>query len=158
MEIERKFVLAGPPPSELLGAGVEIAQGYLPERLRIRRKGERCYITLKSEGGLAREEWETELPAWAFAQLWPHTDGRRLEKRRYALAHAGRTLEVDRYGGRLEGLWTLECEAACVEEARAFTLPAWASGAREVTEDPRYRNAVLAERGLPDEQPQPGDH
>ena len=149
MEIERKFRLRRGPGRELLDAGVAIAQGYLPAGLRIRRKGSAFFLTLKSEGDLVREEWEVPLPEWAFAQLWPETAGRRLEKYRYHVAHERWTLEVDEYAGPLVGLWTLECEFASVEEAERFTLPAWASDAEDVTRDERYRNAVLAERGLP---------
>jgi len=121
MEIERKYRLQRPPPPERLGEGKAIAQGYLPVAgLRIRRKGSVCFLTLKSEGDLAREEWEVELPEWAFERLWPETEGRRLEKRRYLVPH-----------GR-------------------FALPARAEDAEEVTRDARYRNAVLAARGLPE--------
>jgi CYTH domain-containing protein len=149
VEIERKFLLHGPPDHGLLGRGESIAQGYLPLGLRLRRKGERHYVTLKSEGTLSREEWETELPPWAFAQLWPATEKRRLEKTRYEVAHGDLTLEIDEYHGRLAGLWTLECEFASEAEAHAFTLPAWAADATDVTEDMRYRNASLAVFGLP---------
>jgi CYTH domain-containing protein len=149
MEIERKYRLLRPPAPELLGEGEAIAQGYLPAGIRIRRIGSRCFLTLKSEGDLAREEWEVPLPEWAFTQLWPETRGRRLEKRRYRVPHGSSTLDVDEYSGALAGLWTLECEVASLEEAEAFALPGWAADAEEVTRDARYRNAVLAERGLP---------
>lgn len=149
MEIERKYRLPAVPPRELLGEGVAIAQGYLQAGLRIRRKGSACFLTLKSEGDLVREEWEVAMPEWAFLALWPETAGRRLEKRRYLVRDGRFTLEVDEYGGPLAGLWTLECEFASVEEAARFTLPGWVQGAEEVTHDERYRNAVLAARGLP---------
>jgi adenylate cyclase len=149
MEIERKFLLRQPPPREALGAGTHIDQGYLPLGLRLRRMGARHCITLKGAGTLARDEWETELPEWAFAQLWPATEGCRLTKTRYAVPHGSFTLEVDEYHGSLGGLWTLECEFARVEEAGTLVLPAWAGTAVDVTTDPAYRNASLARFGVP---------
>ena len=150
MEIERKFLLRHVPLRARLGAGVGIAQGYLPLGLRLRHKGSRYYLTLKGEGTLAREEWETEMPEWAFVLLWPGTAGCRLEKTRYEVPHGPLTLEVDEYHGPLTGLWTLECEFATVEDAAAFTLPGWAADARDVTDDLAYRNASLAAHGLPE--------
>jgi len=149
MEIERKFVLASLPPAQLLHRSSPIDQGYLPLGLRLRRKGQRRFLTLKGEGTLSREEWETELPEWAFQQLWPETAGRRLEKTRYLAEVEGRTLEIDEYHGALTGLWTLECEFSDESAARAFALPEWAASARDVTEDLRYRNSCLASQGLP---------
>jgi CYTH domain-containing protein len=150
MEIERKLLLRRPPDRGLLGAGVAITQGYLPMGLRLRRKGERCFLTVKGEGTLSREEWEVEAPAWVFGRLWPATDGRRLEKSRYLVRDGARTLEVDEYHGRLAGLWTLECEFESEAQAHAWAAPAWAHGALDVTEDLRYRNFSLATFGAPD--------
>ncbi|HEY3354510.1 MAG TPA: CYTH domain-containing protein [Polyangia bacterium] len=149
MEIERKFLLRRVPARDLLGTGVAIEQGYLPMGLRLRHKGERHYLTIKGEGTLSRDEWETEMPAWAFAQLWPATEKRRLEKTRHEVPHGELTLEVDEYHGRLAGLWTLECEFDSEAAAHAFTRPAWAHDAVDVTEDMRYRNVTLAIFGLP---------
>ena len=121
--------------------------------LRLRRMGQRHFLTLKGEGGLCRKEWETEIPAWVFEQLWPLTEKKRLEKTRYRIAWGNRTLEVDEYHGPLAGLWTVECEFASEEEARAFVLPEWLPGARDVTLDPAYRNSSLAFFGLPSDAP-----
>ncbi|MBI5480810.1 MAG: CYTH domain-containing protein [Deltaproteobacteria bacterium] len=149
MEIERKFVLREVPERARLGPGVAIAQGYLQSGLRLRRKGDRYYLTLKGAGALSHEEWETEMPAWAFARLWPLTAQRRLEKTRYEVPEGPHTLEVDEYHGRLAGLWTLECEFSSEAEAGAFSLPAWAASALDVTADYSYRNSNLAVCGLP---------
>ena len=149
MEIERKFVLREVPDRALLGRGVAIAQGYLQSGLRLRRKGERCFLTLKGAGALSHEEWETEMPGWAYERLWPLTEGRRLEKTRYEVADGEHTLEVDEYHGRLTGLWTLECEFPSEAAAHVFALPAWAATALDVTEDYSYRNSNLAVFGVP---------
>jgi adenylate cyclase len=149
MEIERKFLLRHAPARAPLGAGVSIAQGYLPFGVRLRRKGERCYLTVKGEGTIARDEWEVETPRWVFDHLWPATAGRRLEKTRYAVPHGELTLEIDEYHGPLAGLWTLECEFVDEQRAGTLRLPDWAAFAEEVTEDRRYHNSSLAEHGLP---------
>lgn len=149
MEIERKFVLDAPPPRERLGSGVPVEQGYLGQNIRLRRKGLRCYLTVKGEGTLAREEWEVEVPAWVFEQLWPETALRRVAKTRHAVPHGELTLEIDEYHGRLAGLWTLECEFSDEQTARAYQPPAWAGPVRDVTADLRYRNVALAEHGIP---------
>jgi CYTH domain-containing protein len=149
LEIERKFVLTVLPERSRLGPGVAIAQGYLPGGLRLRRKGDRCFMTLKGDGALAHAEWETEIPEWVCTRLWPLTEKRRLEKTRFAVAEGPHTLEVDEYHGALAGLWTLECEFASEAEARAFALPAWAASAIDVTEDYQYRNSNLSCFGLP---------
>jgi CYTH domain-containing protein len=157
VEIERKFVLLKRPPRELLGEGTPIWQGYVRAcaGLRLRRLGERYFVTLKGEGTLVREEWETEVPAWVFERLWPATEGARLEKTRYRVPYEGRVLEVDEYHGPLAGFWSLECEFPTEEAAGGFAPPAWAA-VLEVTEDPAYLNSNLAMRGLPVGAPRAG--
>jgi adenylate cyclase len=57
------------------------------------------------------------------------------------------TIELDVYGGDLEGLVVAEVEFASEEDADAFDPPAWLG--REVTDDPRYKNQRLARDGAP---------
>lgn len=154
-EIERKFRLAHMPPvDEVSEIGVEIAQGYLSTEdgeARVRQKGIKFFFTVKGEGNLSRDEWETEIPEWVFKTLWLKTEGRRVEKTRYSIHYQGLTLEVDEYYGRLNGVFTLECEFSSEEAARAFVLPEWAVSAVEVTNDKAYKNKNLAVHGLPKE-------
>src|SRR6202035_3103667 len=99
-EIEKKFRLSGLPAKDTLGHGIQISQGYLftsPGELRIRKKGNEHFLTVKGEGTLSREEWEQSVPAWVFETVWPNTAGRRIEKIRYAVLYKGLTLEVDEY-------------------------------------------------------------
>src|SRR6266542_6836310 len=129
-EIEMKFRLSNIPPADIVGHGTSIAQGYLLTEggeLRIRRKGERCYLTIKGQGDLSRDEWGSEIPLWAFELLWPQTEGRRVEKTRYRVSHKEFELEIDEYGGQLEGLVTLECELPDEASATKFSLPSWAA-------------------------------
>ena len=147
MEIERKWVLPG-PPSVLKGKVEPIAQGYIftdNGELRLRSKGSHYYLTVKGDGDIIRDEWEVEIPKWVFETLWPKTEGKRVEKVRYTLGR----LEIDVYGGHLTGLVTLECEFPNESEAARFRLPQWAVSAVEVTNDKAYKNKNLAIRGLP---------
>ena len=151
MEIERKFRLLELPWVAVDG-GEEILQGYLVTEhgeLRLRRRGSDCFITVKGDGTISREEWEKEIPEWVFTQLWPSTSGRSLEKTRYTIYHNGAKVEVDVYRSALQGLLTFECEFESEEEANKFQFPDWAHGAVEVTEDMAYKNKNLAIKGLP---------
>jgi len=151
LEIERKFVLESPPPRERLGEPHEIEQLYLLEsdaELRIRRIGADTLMTVKSQGGLVRHEWETEIPRWVFDALAPAAIGR-ISKRRYRVADDAGTLEIDEYGNSLQGLWTVECEFASAEMARNFEAPAWLGATRDVTDDRAYKNRQLAVSGHP---------
>lgn len=154
-EIERKFFFVEMPPvDEISEIGVEIIQGYLfteDGEVRVRQKGISFFLTVKGEGDLSRNEWESPIPEWVFKTLWPKTEGRRIEKTRYSIYYQGLTLEVDEYYGRLEGLFTLECEFPIEEAAYEFILPAWAVSAVDVTDDPAYKNKNLAVHGLPKE-------
>ncbi|MGH1570428.1 hypothetical protein ACRAWG_06855 [Methylobacterium sp. P31] len=74
--------------------------------------------------------------------------GRRLEKTRYRVEHAGAVWEVDVFGGALAGLILAEIELE--REDQPVVLPSWIE--REVTDDARYRNSRLATGAIPDRQ------
>ena len=152
VEIERKFLVASDGWRLIAGAGIPIAQGYLsvagPFAVRVRRMGDAGFLTMKSnESGLRRLEFEYPIPAvdaeTMLSQLG--TDGLRLEKTRYLLRHEGHEWSVDVFGGALSGLILAEIELSDPDET--FAKPDWLGA--EVTHDLRYRNAALAERGLP---------
>ncbi len=131
-EIERKFLVNELPFAPKTYPHVPIVQGYLalePEgqEVRLRRKGELYYLTVKSQGTLVREEYEVELSQEQFDALWPGTIGRRLEKDRYLFE----AFELDIYKGNLEGLRVAEIEFADAQEAQSFQSPDWLG--REVT-------------------------
>lgn len=150
MEIERKFLLSEPPNLDAADAD-EIEQGYLAigsdGEVRVRRTGDRLLLTAKRGSGLSREEAEVELDRRSFDELWRLTEGRRLQKRRHLLSHGGLKIEVDVYGGELEGLTVAEVEFPSEEEAKAFDPPGWFG--EEVTGDHRYLNETLATAGAP---------
>ena len=56
--------------------------------------------------------------------------------------------EVDRYGGELAGLWTVEVEFESEEAAADFSPPPWFGP--ELTDVDGWSNAALARHGRPD--------
>ncbi len=155
-EIERKFCVRKMPDLTAC-KGVEISQGYLSvgedgTEIRLRRKGEQFYQTVKQGKGVQRTEVEVELSRAQFDSLWPLTEGRRVEKVRYEMDEGIWTIELDVYRGHLQGLVVVEVEFETVDESSRFVPPLWFG--REVTDDDRYKNAVLAHRGTPDDHAQ----
>jgi adenylate cyclase len=152
VEIERKFVLSRKPEGLDDAPSRRVEQGYLAItddgiEVRVRRIGDRTVLTVKQGAGERRLEEEVEIPETTFEALWPLTDGRRIEKRRFLLDHDGHRVEVDVYAGALEGLVVAEIEFESERASAAFEPPDWLE--REVTGDARYANQRLALEGLP---------
>ena len=153
MEIERKFLIPEPPADLASHPAEAIDQGYLassPEgvEVRIRRKGEKCFLTVKHGAKLSRMEVELPISDVQFDELWPLTAGRRVRKVRHELpGPAGTTIELDVYGGELAGLHTADVEFPDEAAVHAFTPPAFFG--REISGEPAYRNERLAREGLP---------
>jgi len=156
LEVERKWLVsdAGTLPAEVLALSAdEIRQGYLvvaPDgsEARVRNRAGRCTLTVKSGQGLIRREVETAISAEQFEQLWPATEGARIEKwRRLTAGEAGLTIEVDVYMGALAGLVVAEVEFDDPRDAESFVAPYWFG--TEVTADDRYKNRNLAVNGRP---------
>ena len=156
VEIERKWLVRELPEDLGTWDAKELEQGYVAitddAEVRVRRSGGAggpARLTVKSAPGLRRIEEELELAPDAFERLWVLTDGRRLVKVRHTReAEPGVVLELDVYGGGLDGLVTLEVEFADEQAARAWTPPPWVW--RELTGDPAYANQALAVRGRPE--------
>jgi adenylate cyclase len=149
-EIERKFLVAE-RPDWLDGCRSEaLEQGYLAigpdDEVRLRRSEDRARLTVKRGHGEERLEQEVEIGEEQLAALWPLTEGRRVEKRRYSV-DGDPAIEVDVYAGELEGLITAEVEFPSREDAERFSPPNWLG--EEVTGDDRYANQRLALHGLP---------
>jgi adenylate cyclase len=151
VEIERKFLVERLPDGLDDNPSAEIEQGYLAitdeVEVRVRRYGEQAFLTVKSGAGEVRVEEEIEIDARRFAALWPLTDNRRIQKRRYRIPSGDLTIELDMYHGRLSGLLVAEVEFDSADAAAAFVGPEWFG--REVTDDPRYKNQRLVTAGLP---------
>ena len=146
-EIERKFLVRKLPADLTTHPFTEISQGYLVSmdeglQVRLRKTGERYSLTYKRGTGNVREEREVELTAEQFHALWPATEGKRLVKTRYEIPFGDRTVEIDLYHERHEGLVVAEVEFDEEEEAKNFQPPNWLGD--DVTGDPRYSNQLLA--------------
>ena len=155
VEIERKYLLPGPPPARVLESGTayEIDQTYLTATAgsrRVRRRvgpdGERFWLTEKHAlGGLTRSEDERELSADEYRRLLQEADPRSgtVVKTRHVIAHGAQVIELDIFTAPPD-LVLLEVELASEDEAVA--LPAWAEGAVDVSHDGAYANASIARR------------
>lgn len=150
LEIERRFLVTGEGWRARVIATRRLDQGYLAREgcvsVRLRLVGEAATLTIKGPGGLVRPEFELPVPAPdAREMLGLLCAGRRLVKARHDVPWGGLVWEVDVYEGPLAGLVIAEVELP--DPAHALDLPPWAG--REVTEDPRYANAVLASAVAP---------
>ena len=132
--------------------GKQVIQGYLAvgadgTEVRLRQTDGQYFETVKSKGGLVRDEIEVELSKDQCEALWEATAGRQLAKTRYTLDWEGQNIELDVYQGALAGLMVAEVEFPSASASGRFTPPAWFG--TEVTEDERYKNVNLALHGRP---------
>ncbi len=149
-------MLTDVPNAKLLGPGTHIRQGYLaeddPVTVRVRITDLEATLTIKAGTGLARTEVEVVIASDQAEALWPHTEGRRVDKTRHRVdieGDAGRHVaEVDVYAGSLVGLCVVEVEFDSESAAAAFPPPEWFG--EELTDVPGWSNAALARHGRPD--------
>ena len=146
-EIERKYLVRGDDFRELATASSRVVQGYLCRAphctVRVRLRDNRGYLTIKgpsTEDGLARMEWEREIPPDEARQLLALCEPGIIDKTRYFVPHGSRVIEVDVFHGEHEGLVLAEIELP--SEHDDPVLPSWLGP--EVTGDPRYYNAYLS--------------
>jgi adenylate cyclase len=146
-EIERVFKVRQIPKNIQQYPSENIVQGYLAIDATGAEVGERYFETFKGIGRLQRRELEIVLSHDQFNALWPGTEGRRIEKTRYQIDYAGQTIELNVFRGSLEGLVLAEVEFTSREISEDFEHPDWLG--EEVTDDVRYKNQSLAQRGAP---------
>jgi len=158
MEIERKFLLKETPAnlSRYVCHGIE--QAYLNKSpvIRIRREDDHYYLTYKSGGLMAREEYNLPLNKEAYDHLLPKTDGHPITKKRYLIPLSDEeinpecrallkgvplTIELDVFEGALAPLILAEIEFPSEEAALAYQMDD--RFAKEVTDDPRYHNSNM---------------
>lgn len=149
-EIERKFLVTSQLYRATATSVSTIRQGYLSTdrsalTVRVRITDVESCITIKGpsdNGGLSRSEWEYTIPSSDAEEILSLCSHTLIEKRRYRVPYEGHIWEVDSFEGALEGLEIAEVELASEEETIA--LPQWIGD--EVTGDPSYYNAVLAQK------------
>ena len=132
MEIERKFLVTTPPENYGSFPLHEIEQAYLCTEpvVRIRKEDDNYYLTYKSKGFLAREEYNLPLTKEAYAHLLTKRTGTSSRKR-YLPPVPGRedlTVEFDVFEGKFAGLMLAEIEFSSEEDAKAFPPPPGLTG------------------------------
>ena len=155
-EIERKFLIEYPDIAWLEALPncrrIDMIQTYLTapegEERRIRQRGSEghylYYATTKRGSGLKRVEVEKRLTKDEYLAALMETDVSRrpIRKTRYCLTWGGRYFEIDVYP-----FWQDKAivEIELTEENEAIEFPPRLRVIREVTDDPAYKNASLAE-------------
>ena len=129
-EIERKFLLRQLPEACRQLRPVEIEQGYIAiseegREVRLRTAEGQYWLTVKSEGGMARQEYEVGLTADQFETLWPLTEGRRIRKSRFLLEKEAYRIEIDQYHQPLNGLLVAEVEFTSERAALFYNPEPW---------------------------------
>ena len=148
MEIERKFLVKELPENLESYEQKRISQGYMCTNpvVRIRRSNDEYFLTYKSKGLMAREEYEMPLSAEAFEHMLPKIDGILIDKIRYLIPlDEIHTAELDVFQGILAPLRLVEVEFESIEDANAFVPPAWFGD--DVTNSGEYHNSNLSKRG-----------
>lgn len=163
MEIERKFLLTKDTIPDLSGfEKCIIEQGYLSKdpEIRIRKaketEYETCFLTIKSEGDLVRDEYEVIIGDDLYNRLSSCIISQLIIKERYCSNLAGIVsceekninnlrLEIDVYQGKHVGLIVVEIEFEDEIAAKSFIPPVWFG--EEVTYNQVYRNKNLAFAG-----------
>ncbi len=149
IELERKYLVRSSAYRETSTRKTTIKQGFLntdPERtVRIRVRDEKGYITVKGlsdSSGIARFEWEREIPRSEALELLKLCEEGLLEKTRYEVEFGKHLFEVDEFHGQNDGLVVAEIELQ--NETDTFEKPSWLG--EEVTGEVRYYNSQLSKQ------------
>ncbi len=147
LEIERKFLVKKEDlPDNLKQYPCKvIEQGYLCTEpvVRIRKSNDNYYLTYKSKGLLAREEYNLPLTREAYEHLKPKADGIVISKIRYVIPEKdGLFIELDVFDAPYEGLLLAEVEFPSEEAAHAYQPPQWFG--EDVTYSAKYHNSTLS--------------
>ncbi len=153
VEIERKF-LVNIEKLPQLPKGHRLTQGYLSfgPKATVRVRTEEAeddseniaYITIKGSGLVGRDEFEYNIPDNEAQQLLKLAQAALVTKRRFILPVEGLPelkWELDIFDGENEGLVVAEIELP--HQDFDFPHPVWLG--KDVTEDPAYKNAALAQ-------------
>lgn len=145
LEIERKYIVHGDYKS-LARQSYNIVQGYLSrdkERtVRIRIQDSLAFITVKGPTkGIARFEWEKEIPIQDASEMLKLCEGSLIEKTRYIIDYMNLVIEVDEFKAANTGLVMAEIELNNADENPK--TPEWIG--KEVSGDIRYHNSQLSD-------------
>ena len=146
VEIERKYLLLSDAWRAQVQRSQAMRQGYITDApgrasVRVRIEGARATLNIKAAvAGMARAEYEYEIPLADAEEMFRTLCGARIDKTRHYVEHTGLIWEIDEFAGDNAGLVVAEVELASVDEK--ISLPVWAG--REVTDLRRYYNHHLA--------------
>ena len=145
MEIERKYLIDKLPFDVTAYPSHKIEQAYLNTEPVVRRQDDSYYLTYKSKGLMAREEYNLPLNAEAYAHLLGKADGNVLTKTRYKIPLGDHlTIEIDIFHEKFEGLILAEVEFPTIEEAESFQPPEYFG--KDVTFSTEYHNSTLSQK------------
>jgi CYTH domain-containing protein len=148
VEIERKFLVANDGWKRSVVGSATIRDGliaaYKDRKVRVRIQDAVATITIKGPRcGLLRAEYEYEIPlAEAESILSTLCGSDAAEKKRFFVAEAGATWQVDVYGGALAGVVIAEIELE--RDGQDLVLPPWIGG--EITGDVFYKKINMLAR------------
>ena len=148
MEIERKYLIKdiNTLPFNLNDYPHHaIEQAYLNTDpvIRVRRQDDDYYLTYKSKGLMAREEYNLPLDKNSYYHLLTKADGNILTKTRYEIPlNDHLTIELDIFHGKFDGLILAEVEFPTLEEAENFKAPEYFG--EDVTFSTKYHNSTLS--------------
>ena len=147
LEIERKYLVLDDSYKREAFSSYHIMQGYIcKERgktVRVRIRDNQGFITIKGPsdiGGLARYEFEQEIPLADAEQLMKLCEPGIIDKTRWLVKAGEHTFEVDEFHGDNAGLVVAEVELRHVDETTI--IPHFIG--KEVTGDRRYYNSQLS--------------
>lgn len=155
LEIERKYLIdINNLPAAFHDAQQEdMVQTYInfsPE-MRVRKINNLYhFFTMKlpkDNIGLSREEIEIAITIDEYEELLTKKVGMTIYKVRHQFYENSFKIEIDIYSHELLGLAVVEVEFNSVKKSKSFVPPLWFG--LEVTSDLRYKNANLAQYGLP---------
>lgn len=145
LEIEHKFLVVGDYKGKAYNH-THIEQGYFATApgitMRVRIRDDKGYITIKGPAdpkGLARSEFEYEIPIDDAKEMMKLCRPGRIDKVRWLVKNGKHTVEVDEFFGENEGLVIAEIELHYENEP--FDKPDFLG--EDVTADKRYRNSYL---------------
>ncbi len=147
-EIERKFLVNAQKWKELeKSEPLHIRQGYFTispgKSIRIRKAGDRSFLTIKSETAeITRSEFEYEIPDADAQELLDEFCDAELEKYRYLITYKNKRWEIDVFLKENEGLLIAEIELEYAKEN--VEIPDWVE--EEVTGVKKYYNAQLVNK------------
>lgn len=145
MEIERKYLIHAIPFDLSQYPSLEIEQAYLNTDpvIRIRKQNSDYFLTYKSKGLMAREEYNLPLNETSYQHLLKKADGNILTKTRYLIPLENTyTIELDIFHGKFKGLMLAEVEFPSIEAAEHFTPPDYFG--EDVTFSKDYHNSTLS--------------